>query len=322
MRIGPDDHDYERWVAVPTVEAANLGMIFHHRFDIQDPFSFCVDMTCNAVDTDPDRSETGTRRTFKMRDFEFDASLALATGTFHTDPFGEGLVDASAADAVEQYIKPGFRLTFDDERYNACNVVDPWTQRFSCDDHGSTNRVELEYGFIKTYGDGDLGDISFDRPTCNGHLATIVGTEGHDVIQGTAVADVIVGLGGNDKIYGLEGDDIICGGPGRDRIYGGPGRDLLRGDGQKDKLIGNQGIDWIFGGNGDDVIRGNGDRDVIAGQGGNDSIQGRNNEDLLLGGPGDDTMYGGTGDDTLDGQQGTDTCGGGADDDRIVACEP
>ncbi|MDJ0960638.1 MAG: calcium-binding protein [Acidimicrobiia bacterium] len=321
LRIGPNDHDYERWVAVPTVETANLGMIFHHRFDIQDPFSFCSNMTCNSVNTDPDRTETGTRRTFKMRNFEFDASLALATGTFYTDPYGVGLVDESAENAVQQYIKAGFRLTFEHDRYNSCNVVDPWTQKFSCNNSGSTTRVELEHGFIKTYGDGDLPNVMFNRPTCNGYVATIVGTEGDDVITGTAVDDVIVGLGGNDRIEGLEGDDIICGGDGKDKIWGGPGRDIIRGERDRDKLFGQQDIDWIFGGHGLDRIGGQGGEDVIAGQGGDDAIKGLKGDDLLLGGPGADTIWGAEGDDIIDGQQGTDRCGGGPDADRIVGCE-
>jgi RTX calcium-binding nonapeptide repeat (4 copies) len=39
-------------------------------------------------------------------------------------------------------------------------------------------------------------------PTCDGRVATIVGTEGNDTINGTAGRDVIVGLGGDDTIYG------------------------------------------------------------------------------------------------------------------------
>ena len=60
--------------------------------------------------------------------------------------------------------------------------------------------------------------------------ATIVGTEGDDVLRGTPGQDVIAGLGGNDRIYGLGGDDLICGGLGDDRIDGGDGGDFLLGD--------------------------------------------------------------------------------------------
>ena len=321
LRIGSDDHDYERWIAVPTVEAANLGMVFNHRFDIQDPFTFCRNITCNAVDVDTERTETGTRRVFRMRDMEFDASLALDTGTFYTDPYGVGIVAETAADAVQQYIQPGFRLTFDSTLYDSCEIRDPWSQEYVCDNDHHVPRVELEFGFDKTYDDGDLADITFDRPTCNGYLATIVGTEGDDVINGTAVADVIAGLGGDDVISGLGGDDIICGGNGKDVIRGGTGRDLIRGDHGRDKLYGDQDLDWIFGGDGHDKIFGNGDKDVLSGQRGSDTLKGKRGDDALFGGPGADTLNGAEGDDLLNGQQGMDTCGGGPDDDRLAWCE-
>jgi Ca2+-binding RTX toxin-like protein len=41
------------------------------------------------------------------------------------------------------------------------------------------------------------------KVTCQGQVATIVGTKGHDVIYGTNGPDVIAGLGGNDVINGL-----------------------------------------------------------------------------------------------------------------------
>ena len=40
---------------------------------------------------------------------------------------------------------------------------------------------------------------------CFGQAATIVGTEGDDVLKGTDGADVISGLGGTDVIDGLGG---------------------------------------------------------------------------------------------------------------------
>jgi Ca2+-binding RTX toxin-like protein len=52
-------------------------------------------------------------------------------------------------------------------------------------------------------------------------VATIVGTNGSDVLRGTSGPDVIAGLDGNDVIAGLGGDDIICGGRGNDKIDGG-----------------------------------------------------------------------------------------------------
>ena len=45
--------------------------------------------------------------------------------------------------------------------------------------------------------------------TCFGQAATIVGTEGDDVLRGTDGADVISGLGGTDIIDGLRGADLL-----------------------------------------------------------------------------------------------------------------
>lgn len=70
--------------------------------------------------------------------------------------------------------------------------------------------------------------------TCGGHRATIIGTEGGDLLRGTAHRDVVAGLGGNDTVLGLGGDDRICGGLGADRLIGGRGRDILLG-----------GRDWL-----------------------------------------------------------------------------
>jgi hypothetical protein len=43
------------------------------------------------------------------------------------------------------------------------------------------------------------------RPKCFGRTATIVGTNGDDVLKGTAGADVIVGRGGQDTILARGG---------------------------------------------------------------------------------------------------------------------
>ena len=91
-------------------------------------------------------------------------------------------------------------------------------------------------------------------PTCRGEPATIVGTEGRDVLVGTSGPDVIVALGGSDVIRALGGDDIVCGGPGRDRIVGGPGDDILLGESGRDRILGNRGDDEIRGGGGNDRL--------------------------------------------------------------------
>src|ERR1700761_2752828 len=74
------------------------------------------------------------------------------------------------------------------------------------------------------------GAESGAAPMCDGHRATIVGTDGNDVIHGTDGPDVIWGGPGDDKIYGGLGNDIICGGSGGDPIPGGRGNEWNAGD--------------------------------------------------------------------------------------------
>jgi uncharacterized delta-60 repeat protein len=62
---------------------------------------------------------------------------------------------------------------------------------------------------------------------CQGHTATIVGTERGEKIVGTPRADVIATLGGRDVVRAGRGNDLICGGPGEDQLIGGPGRDRV-----------------------------------------------------------------------------------------------
>ena len=93
--------------------------------------------------------------------------------------------------------------------------------------------------------------------TCAGKLATIVGTDGPDVIQGTAGDDVIVGLRGNDTIYSNGGNDTICGDEGNDSLvpnensgtlllYGGPGGDTLNSGPGRNSLLGGPGRDALY----------------------------------------------------------------------------
>lgn len=108
---------------------------------------------------------------------------------------------------------------------------------------------------------------------CAGRKATIVGTNGRDLIRGTAKADVIAALGGTDDVRGLGGNDVIClgggndrarGGGGNDRILGQGGDDRLEGQGGKDVLLGAGGIDTLLGGPGTDTATGGPRKDVCA----------------------------------------------------------
>ncbi|MEM9654987.1 MAG: right-handed parallel beta-helix repeat-containing protein [Actinomycetota bacterium] len=194
-----------------------------------------------------------------------------------------------------------------------------------------------------TTGPGDPGATTTLPPDeelfCNGFPATIVGTEGDDIIFGTNRRDVIVGLGGNDIIHGEIGPDIICGGEGDDELRGGrendflsggPGNDLLRGgrnndvihgDEGDDVIFGNTGRDTLLGGAGEDEVRGNSGRDRLDGGPGVDYLAGNGDRDVLYGGDNDDTLLGGSAGDLLDGGDGTDACAPGSGPDREGRCE-
>lgn len=134
---------------------------------------------------------------------------------------------------------------------------------------------------------------------CFGLTATIVGTNGDDVLTGTSGADVIHALGGNDTVRGLDGDDVICGGTGNDILEGGFGRDFIIGGDGNDIIKGQHDEDAITGGTGDDIIYGGAARDVMLGHSGNDTMQGSS---------GDDLIFGNTGIDSADGRVDEDWC--------------
>lgn len=133
-----------------------------------------------------------------------------------------------------------------------------------------------------------IPDHLTEIPTCNGLVATCVGTDGHDLIWGTDGMDVIVAGDGNDVIQSDAGDDTICAGEGNDVVHGARGNDTIFGEG---------GSDTLFGAPGDDILDG-----------------GEGDFDVLWGGPGSDSLDGGPGDfDVCLGQRegaqaNTDTC--------------
>ncbi len=89
-------------------------------------------------------------------------------------------------------------------------------------------------------------------PRCDGHKATIIGTNHADHITGTTHADVIAALGGNDTINGRGGNDIICAGAGNDTVNGGAGNDTINGGPGHDIIDGGPGHDRLTGGPGRD----------------------------------------------------------------------
>ncbi|NNE97127.1 MAG: hypothetical protein HKN24_13965 [Acidimicrobiales bacterium] len=116
---------------------------------------------------------------------------------------------------------------------------------------------------------------------CLGMPATMVGTEGRDILIGTPGVDVIVGLGGNDVLRGLDGDDYLCGGNGRDRLFGGFGDDHLEGGKKNDIVKGDQGNDMLFGNQGNDRLLGGPGADVLEGGSGlRDKLWGKGSQDV------------------------------------------
>ncbi|MEM7033345.1 MAG: Ig-like domain-containing protein [Chloroflexota bacterium] len=168
--------------------------------------------------------------------------------------------------------------------------------------------------------------VEIQTDTCQLTPATIVGTEGDDIIIGTEGDDVINGLdgndtimgnGGNDKICGSGGDDFISGGPGDDEAIGGSGNDEIHGNDGIDLLRGSGGDDDIYGGPGDDDLRGSYGNDALQGNDGIDRLAGGSGNDYLEGNEGDDRLYGNSGDDELHGNNGDDLLRGNNGDDLL-----
>src|SRR3954451_24584901 len=146
-----------------------------------------------------------------------------------------------------------------------------------------------------------------EPPTCNGQVATIVGTTGPDRIVGTPARDVINADAGDDVVSGEGTGDVICGGVGNDTIGADGGNDRMFGDEDTDTLGGDRGNDRLFGGDGDgDRLRGGlgddtedggpGNGDEVAGDLGIDTVNGGDGDgDLGRGDSGADTMIGGPG---------------------------
>jgi RTX calcium-binding nonapeptide repeat (4 copies) len=131
---------------------------------------------------------------------------------------------------------------------------------------------------------GEAGEVA----RCHGRRATIVGTEGPDVLHGTPGRDVIWGGGGDDTIEGALGNDLICGGPGNDLIHGGRGNDTIDGGPGTDRVYGDLGDDKVTGGPGnyDEVSGGLGIDTLSGGPGNFDLVHGDYGYDRMDGGPG------------------------------------
>lgn len=129
-------------------------------------------------------------------------------------------------------------------------------------------------------------------PTCAGEPATIVGTDGRDVLTGTPGPDVIVGRAGNDAAFGRGGADLICLGGGFDTVYPGSGADLVRSGPGSDLVKVGPG-DTIESGDGNDQIEdldGDGSATVKAGPGADEINLDMPTGGAISGGGGDDEV--------------------------------
>ena len=145
----------------------------------------------------------------------------------------------------------------------------------------TVSNIRLNGNFVSHTYETTAFDVTIQ--TCLGRVATIVGTNGSDVIHGTNGVDVILALDGNDIINGLDGNDVICAGGGNDEVDAGHGNDLV---------LGGQGHDILRGGSGNDIISGQTGRDRIAGNAGADVLAGGSQRDVLLGNTGSDECWG------------------------------
>lgn len=92
----------------------------------------------------------GVGRIFRAREYKLEESMCMfrisdinggrsSDGEFYTDVFGTKLVSKASADAVRQFVKPGFSLTLDGD-YEA---TDSWTGMYKKDHEGRMNN----YGY-------------------------------------------------------------------------------------------------------------------------------------------------------------------------------
>ncbi len=164
---------------------------------------------------------------------------------------------------------------------------------------------------------------------CDGHLATIVGTPGDDVIVGTPGNDVIMGLAGDDIIDGNGGCDIICTGAGSDVVTTGSGNDMIHGEGGYDKINagdGNNTIDADFGSEGDIITTGNGNDFILLGDGinkinagdGVNTITTGSGADKITTGIGNDIINAGDGNNQINAGDGANRITTGSGDDKIT----
>lgn len=95
-------------------------------------------------------------------------------------------------------------------------------------------------------------------PECDGSLATIIGSEGDDVLVGTSDNDVFFAAGGDDTITGLGGNDIVCAGDGDDFIDSGDGNDRIFAGPGNDSILATWRRDFVDDPSGSNTVSGQG----------------------------------------------------------------
>ncbi|NOU09795.1 MAG: calcium-binding protein, partial [Nitrospira sp.] len=158
-------------------------------------------------------------------------------------------------------------------------------------------------------------------------MATMIGTNGNNILNGTISSDTMIGRAGNDQLSGNGGDDRLNGGTGNDLLNGGTGNDTAdysniviggttylgatagvkvnlnllgaqnTGGAGLDQLV---SIENLIGTNFNDTLTGNSANNGLLGLAGNDSLNGGSGDDWLIGGTGNDLLNGGAGIDTAD----------------------
>jgi RTX calcium-binding nonapeptide repeat (4 copies) len=203
--------------------------------------------------------------------------------------------------------------------------LDPMSNLIRADDSASVDRRQkrlmraplLIFAFICSLMLPTTGAAQ-DVVRCDGHRATIVGTEGKDLLVGTPGRDLIQALGGNDTIRALRGNDSICGGVGRDVIYAGPGRDRIL---DRNPIVAQNGADRITAGRGRDQVSAGGGDDVIQAGPGGDDVNDLGGDDVVYLGPGRDFLSAfapSPGNDIVHMGSGTDGAIDGAGDDSYM----
>jgi Ca2+-binding RTX toxin-like protein len=166
----------------------------------------------------------------------------------------------------------------------------------------------------------DANEIGSPGTIVNPPGATIIGTNGADVIDAThtvagqglpsGLDDRINGRGGADSLSGLGGNDIINGGTGTDTMSGGTGDDRFHVDDAGDHVIelAGQGTDTVLASTSYTLEAGQEIERLRANAGSTGiTLTGNELDNRIVGGDGDDIIAGGAGRDVLTGGAGHDT---------------